>query len=44
VKWSSVIISFEEYEYFEIQTMLKKRLKNYNQKNNIPWEEIKEEV
>jgi PHD/YefM family antitoxin component YafN of YafNO toxin-antitoxin module len=50
----AVMLSFEEYEYlhnleemfeyFEIQTMLKKRLKNYNQKNNIPWEDIKEEV
>ena len=48
----AVIVPFEEYEYlakledifehFEIDDMIKSRLSNYNVKNNIDWNEIKE--
>jgi PHD/YefM family antitoxin component YafN of YafNO toxin-antitoxin module len=50
----AVMLSFEEYEYlhnleetfehFEIKSMLIKRMKNYNQKNNISWENVKENL
>jgi PHD/YefM family antitoxin component YafN of YafNO toxin-antitoxin module len=50
----AVLLSYDEYEYlknieeifeqFEIKTMVEKRLKKYNPKNNIPWETIREEI
>jgi PHD/YefM family antitoxin component YafN of YafNO toxin-antitoxin module len=50
----AVMLSFEEYEYlhnleemfeqFEIKSMITKRLKNYNPKNNISWDNIKEDL
>ena len=48
----AVMVSFDDYEYlknleeilehFEIDDMIKNRMKNYNPKNNIAWENIKE--
>ena len=50
----AVMVSFEEYEYlknleemfeyFEVGSMLKKRMQGYNSENNISWESIQEEV
>lgn len=48
----AVMIPFSEYEYltnleemfeyYEINDMLKTRIKNYNSNNSIEWEKIKE--
>ena len=48
----AVMVSFDDYEYlknleeilehFEIDDMIKNRMKNYNPKNNIAWKNIKE--
>ncbi len=50
----AVMLSFEEYEHLhkleelfeqlEIQSMLEKRLSNYNPKNNKTWDEIREDT
>jgi PHD/YefM family antitoxin component YafN of YafNO toxin-antitoxin module len=50
----AVLLSYDEYEYLknieeifeqlEIKNMVEKRLKKYNPKNNVPWENIKEEI
>ena len=50
----AVLLSFQEYEYlkeieeifeqFEIKIDIDSRLKNYDPKNNVPWESIKEDV
>jgi hypothetical protein len=34
----------EIVEQFEIKDMVEKRLKKYNPKNNISWENIREEI
>lgn len=31
----------ELFEYFEIDALVKRRMKNYNQSKNISWEEVK---
>jgi len=48
----AVMVPFEEFEYlknleemfeyFEINEVVKKRLKNYNQKENTEWSKIRE--
>jgi PHD/YefM family antitoxin component YafN of YafNO toxin-antitoxin module len=48
----AVMVPFEEFEYlknleemfeyFEINEVVKKRLKNYNQKENAEWSKIRE--
>ncbi len=50
----AVMLSFNEYEYLhnleeifeqmEIQSMIEKRLSNYNPENNELWENIREDV
>jgi PHD/YefM family antitoxin component YafN of YafNO toxin-antitoxin module len=50
----AVMLSYAEYEYLknieeifeqvEIKNMLEKRVKKYDPKNNIPWENIREEI
>jgi len=47
----AVILSFDDYKYlkeieeifeqFEIDDLIKKRLENYNRKNNVDWKKIK---
>ena len=49
----AVLLSYSEYEYlknleeifeqYEIKNMVESRMKNYNPKKNISWENIKEE-
>jgi PHD/YefM family antitoxin component YafN of YafNO toxin-antitoxin module len=53
-KMEAVLLSYDEYEYLknieelveqlEIKNMVEKRLKKYNPKNNILWENIREEI
>ena len=50
----AVLLSYHEYEYLkeieelveqlEIKNVIENRLKNYNPKNNVSWEKIKEEI
>lgn len=50
----AVMLSFSEYEYlreledvieqFEIKAEIEKRLSNYNRKENISWETLREEI
>jgi PHD/YefM family antitoxin component YafN of YafNO toxin-antitoxin module len=50
----AVLLSYDEYEYlknieeifeqFEIKNMVEKRLEKYDPKNNILWENIREEI
>jgi len=50
----AVLLSYQEYEYLkkleemfeqsEIKKMIETRMKKYNPKNNISWENIKEEI
>jgi PHD/YefM family antitoxin component YafN of YafNO toxin-antitoxin module len=50
----AVLLSYDEYEYlknieeifeqFEIKNMVEKRLEKYDTKNNISWENIREEI
>jgi PHD/YefM family antitoxin component YafN of YafNO toxin-antitoxin module len=50
----AVLLSYDEYEYlknieeifeqFEIKNMVEKRLENYDPKNNISWENIREKT
>jgi PHD/YefM family antitoxin component YafN of YafNO toxin-antitoxin module len=50
----AVLLSYDEYEYlknieeifeqFEIKDMVEKRLKKYDPKNTISWENIREEI
>ena len=50
----AVLVSYQEYEYLktleevfeyhEIKSMLEKRLKNYNPKDTIAWERVKQKV
>jgi len=50
----AVLLSYQEYEYlkeieemfeqYEIKKMIETRMKKYNPKNNISWEDIKEEI
>jgi PHD/YefM family antitoxin component YafN of YafNO toxin-antitoxin module len=47
----AVLVTFDEYEhlmdleemfeYFEIDEMIEKRVKNYKSKTNVPWESIR---
>jgi hypothetical protein len=49
----AVLLSYEEYEHLknieeaveqlEIKNMVEKRLEKYDPRNNIPWENIREE-
>ncbi|MDR0554791.1 MAG: type II toxin-antitoxin system Phd/YefM family antitoxin [Treponema sp.] len=48
----AVLLSYDEYEYlknieevfelFEIKNIIEKRLENYDSRNNVSWESIKE--
>ena len=50
----AVLLSYQEYEYlknieeifeqYEIKRMIETRMKKYNPKNNVSWEDIKEEI
>ncbi len=50
----AVLVTFEEYEYlknleemfeyFELGSMLKKRMQGYNPENNTSWESVRDEV
>jgi PHD/YefM family antitoxin component YafN of YafNO toxin-antitoxin module len=50
----AVLLSYDEYEYLknieeifeqcEVKNMVEKRLKKYDPKNNISWENIREEI
>jgi PHD/YefM family antitoxin component YafN of YafNO toxin-antitoxin module len=50
----AVMLSYDEYEYlknikeafeqFEIKNMVEERLREYDPKNNISWEKIREEI
>jgi len=50
----AVLLSYQEYEHlktleaifehYEIKKMIETRMKKYNPKNNISWEDIKEEM
>jgi PHD/YefM family antitoxin component YafN of YafNO toxin-antitoxin module len=50
----AVLLSYAEYEYlknieavfeqFEIKNMVEERLREYDPKNNISWEKIREEI
>jgi len=50
----AVLLSYREYEYLkeieeiyernEIKNIIKNRMKNYDPKNNISWESIREDV
>ncbi|GHU69990.1 hypothetical protein FACS189450_03730 [Spirochaetia bacterium] len=50
----AVLLSYDEYEYLknleeiferiEIKNMTNERLKKYNPKENIPWEELRETI
>ena len=50
----AVLLSYHEYEYLkeieelfeqlEISNVIKSRLKKYNPKNNVSWEDVKENV
>jgi len=50
----AVLLSYQEYEYlknieemferYEIMKMVETRLEKYNPKNNVSWEDIKEEM
>jgi len=50
----AVLLSYHEYEHlkkleeifeqYEIKKMIETRMKKYNPKNNISWEDIKEEI
>jgi len=50
----AVLLSYKEYEHlkeieeifeqYEIKRMIETRMKKYNPKNNVSWEDIKEEI
>ena len=50
----AVLLSYHEYEYlkeieeifeqFEIKNVIEARMEKYDQKNNVSWESIKEEI
>jgi len=50
----AVLLSYQEYEHlkgieelfeqYEIKKMVETRMKKYNPKNNVLWEDIKEEI
>jgi hypothetical protein len=50
----AVLLSYQEYEHlkkleeifeqYEIKKMIETRMKKYNPKNNVSWENIKEEI
>ena len=50
----AVLLSYQEYEYlkeieemfeqYEIKKMIETRMKKYDPKNNVSWENIKEEI
>jgi PHD/YefM family antitoxin component YafN of YafNO toxin-antitoxin module len=50
----AVLLSYQEYEYlkkleelceqYEIKNMIETRMENYNPKNNVSWEDVKEEI
>jgi hypothetical protein len=50
----AVLLSYQEYEHlkrieemfdqFEIKNIIESRMKKYDLKNNIPWEDVREEI